>query len=675
MYRTFFHLFYSPRFFAVLAGSAVSLLLYSIVAAQGLSITETQVRPDPIPAEDEAFRRSFDFFSRGDILAALTVIAEYEKNGEPSERITVIHALSAARLERYNESDRLAETLEHSSHKFSALFLRAAIEYHKKNFERAEEKFSELKTNAESEQNQEWIASSEFWLGETSRARSDREQAIEHYRALVTNFPSSQRADDALLRLGELYERSERYDSAAISYLRLINTYPSSEILSQTETRLASVYIYEHLPLRALEELDRAEHTAIVRGAIEYDEERTSTAVEAFSEFSPRSDSASQILTKESHALRSYLRAEALIQLGKHKEAFEECIKALEPPSILYDRKLRFTAALAAMNMGNFADARSRFATLASRTAEVQGSPQPQVHELHDEFYVGITDTLGQQQAVQSVDDIGAQAEFYEALALERLGKTSEANSRFELIARNESHPMASAASFERASMLLERGNVKEARRAAADAVRGARGNAALASRIYLVAAEAAYADGDVDEARKYFGESVARSKSSRLALDDVHSRALLGEGVSLVQTKHYADAVPVLQEFLASKTQSTEREQVEGYFWAGEAYLNLNLFTNARESYNTVLNSYKGSEREEDALYSLAWANYRAGELGQASRAFARLANTFPSGRYVFEANARAGDAFYLLKQYDNASAYYDAALKVTRLNRCRAH
>lgn len=59
---------------------------------------------------------------------------------------------------------------------------------------------------------------------------TDAEKAVENYKRLVTRFPKSEQADDALYRTAQYYFSRGLYLSARRHFLELIETYPESKL-------------------------------------------------------------------------------------------------------------------------------------------------------------------------------------------------------------------------------------------------------------------------------------------------------------------------------------------------------------------------------------------------------------------------------------------------------------
>lgn len=67
-------------------------------------------------------------------------------------------------------------------------------------------------------------------------------------------------------------------------------------------------------------------------------------------------------------------------------------------------------------------------------------------------------------------------------------------------------------------------------------------------------------------------------------------------------------------------------------HYWKGQAYLYLNRYAEARDSYEIILNQYGDSAKLPDAMYGLAQAYEGLGNLPQARRLLNDIKRQFPN-------------------------------------------
>lgn len=76
-----------------------------------------------------------------------------------------------------------------------------------------------------------------------AQSSGDLPQAQAHLEELVATFPDSPWADDALLKLGEVYEAQQQLVEARSMYRMLLERFPDSPLLARTQDRLGKVNI------------------------------------------------------------------------------------------------------------------------------------------------------------------------------------------------------------------------------------------------------------------------------------------------------------------------------------------------------------------------------------------------------------------------------------------------
>ncbi len=70
-------------------------------------------------------------------------------------------------------------------------------------------------------------------------ARQRYDQAIDGYRAFITQHPRDRRVPDARLRLAEVYSAQQRYAEAILEYEALARQFPDSPLIPTALLRLA----------------------------------------------------------------------------------------------------------------------------------------------------------------------------------------------------------------------------------------------------------------------------------------------------------------------------------------------------------------------------------------------------------------------------------------------------
>ena len=82
-----------------------------------------------------------------------------------------------------------------------------------------------------------------FSLATQAEQQGDLPKAQSRLEELITTFPDSPLIDDALLKLGEIYEAQQQLVEARAMYRKLLEKFPDSPLLSRTQEKLGNVNI------------------------------------------------------------------------------------------------------------------------------------------------------------------------------------------------------------------------------------------------------------------------------------------------------------------------------------------------------------------------------------------------------------------------------------------------
>lgn len=97
------------------------------------------------------------------------------------------------------------------------------------------------------------LANQQGWFGgKAQQLYAQAAQAAQQHRLpdaqaqleeLVSTFPDSPWADDALLKLGEVYEEQQKFAEARATYRTLLEKFPDSTLMAKTQTHLGNVNV------------------------------------------------------------------------------------------------------------------------------------------------------------------------------------------------------------------------------------------------------------------------------------------------------------------------------------------------------------------------------------------------------------------------------------------------
>lgn len=91
-------------------------------------------------------------------------------------------------------------------------------------------------------QTSSWAPRTLYYLGYASELRDKPRRAEDCYWIVFTTYGATAWADDAMYRLGVLYEEERRWKEAISVFERLRERFPASEYASKAEGRLNYLY-------------------------------------------------------------------------------------------------------------------------------------------------------------------------------------------------------------------------------------------------------------------------------------------------------------------------------------------------------------------------------------------------------------------------------------------------
>ncbi|CCQ12282.1 TPR repeat containing exported protein; Putative periplasmic protein contains a protein prenylyltransferase domain [Pseudoalteromonas luteoviolacea B = ATCC 29581] len=80
-----------------------------------------------------------------------------------------------------------------------------------------------------------------YWLGQLLSIKNDDAKAIVHFNTVVESHPDSNKRPDAMLKLGGLYEKQGKRDSAKQILNKLVTQYPSTTAAKLATERLGKL--------------------------------------------------------------------------------------------------------------------------------------------------------------------------------------------------------------------------------------------------------------------------------------------------------------------------------------------------------------------------------------------------------------------------------------------------
>ncbi len=169
---------------------------------------------------------------------------------------------------------------------------------------------------------------------------------------------------------------------------------------------------------------------------------------------------------------------------------------------------------------------------------------------------------------------------------------------------------------------------------------------------------ELAYRQNDYERAETYFLNAFAN-----LPLKDstIRSTAHLERGLSLIPLDNWNEASDELASYLDRSHEHIAGRTDEALFWLGKAYFRAGEFDSSKVTFSRLLAEYPKSSRREDAQYAYAWSLFDGNDFAPAAMEFQRVLQMDSISRYAYDALARAGDSYYALGEILRANKLYN--------------
>lgn len=98
----------------------------------------------------------------------------------------------------------------------------------------------------------------------------------------------------------------------------------------------------------------------------------------------------------------------------------------------------------------------------------------------------------------------------------------------------------------------------------------------------------------------------------------------------SLLQEQQFQTSIDQFGQYLSQYPDG--RFVTNAYYWQGQAYVNLSMFNEARQAFETILTQYPDGRKIEDAMYSLGAVYHRLGDNTKARQMLQDVVTRFPN-------------------------------------------
>ncbi len=510
-----------------------------------------------------------------------------------------------------------------------------------------------------------------FYGGEAALAAGNDAEAARLLSAFRARHPNHPLAPRARLALGEYYFAEGRYDDALAALGEAAEEDAPPEDAARALLLMGQTSLRQDRPDAAVSTLRRvaedyprtaaAPLALYTAGFAEVEREHYAEAAAAFERL------AREYARSPEDRRVGLALAEAYLRTGQYDRALAEGERRLPDLSGATRNRAHFLLGEAALRLGRMDDADGYFAEVAEggpygRRAQFGRARVAWEREAWAEAadgYAAVRTASG-----DAFDDLGAEAAYYEGLALKRTGQIDEAARRLAAVeVRRPESPFADAALFERGFLLY---GVRRSGEAAASFERllDRYPTSAFAGEAARMLGEAYAALGDFSKAER----ANRRAEALGTASAELSGEVAFQQGYRLYQSGDYAEAARHLQGVYRREPRGPRAG--EALFWAAEASFqegqrgSAAALGGAEALFTDFLREFPDHRQQDAARYALAWAVFKRGDYARAAAAFERFLASYRPGTeivpYTVDARLRLADAYFALKRFDDAVAVY---------------
>jgi len=474
-----------------------------------------------------------------------------------------------------------------------------------------------------------FVVRAAFWNGEAWFYRKQYREALESHAAFLRKYRENPLCASALYTIGFIYNEQKRYDEAVQEFNRALRDYPDTPVAPAITLQLGIA----HFNAQEYSEARRAFETLLVKytqadnldaarfwlGKSYFAENKFAEALREFT--AVRND-----FPQSQHAAEAvYLAALCRYRQGNFAESAELLAKAAAdfPQSAIYPF-VRLRQAQLAYEKGNNGEALPPLIDIMNN------------HRGHETFAPALdlfaeirrkqgktAEALATFEALESEKNLTGQNRKEvlrrHADLLYNEGKYTEAGDKYELLAKE--FPLGNEGANH--YLLLGRTRLKEGKFEAALAAlsqleKKYDDSAAQADALYLKA-EISFQQGSFTQALQLYSRFVKKYRNHARATD-----AEMGIGWTYFELKQFARAADHFRRLLKNEKNSAVRSKA--LLALGACLYNLRDLDGAEASYREIINSYAAEKTEyAEALYQLAWLNFRRNRPQQAGEDFRR--------------------------------------------------
>ena len=539
-----------------------------------------------------------------------------------------------------------------------------------------------------------------FWRAEGHRSLGELAAAEMEYRSALAHGSDARLTALTQFRLGELFERGERYSTADSAFASASHV-PQSPLMLLATLRRAGVERAEKKYRQLLATLDSAnvlfhstEH--LIRTSardLQYSSPLIDEVMQRNAKEEQDMKPVAQLITPFFEGEIALLLGSALSELGEYAHATEvlkqgETLVEGIPESVsntpttkdqarFVADALHFEEAWSLFQQAKYKEAAGAFLQLgvndSIRRQRLRIESPAALREqgrYYDPFLNDSTSGTSPANIDRSVlskedvdttiflyNDFAERARFYAGIALARAGMLTEASDVLLKPTLDKSMLYSDRAQYQLALIRFAQHSYEALK--------------LLEPIAYEQSTRGAYASfllGELSYRKKFYEKAVGYFLNSyaNLPLDDTATRASahLERGLSLIPLGNWAEASDELHTFLLASNRTELGKTDEALYWLGKSYFRSKQYDSSRAVLTKLLRDFPASERSVDAQYAYAWSLFATDDFKDAEPAFEKVISLDSITRFSYDALARAGDAYYAIGNYPNASIIYNQAV-----------
>lgn len=166
--------------------------------------------------------------------------------------------------------------------------------------------------------------------------------------------------------------------------------------------------------------------------------------------------------------------------------------------------------------------------------------------------------------------------------------------------------------------------------------------------------AQRAFEDGFYDVSIRYIDQLLAKNPQAERR---IQAKLLLGQCYFF--NSQYLKAFEIFQRLL-----NTSRFQDAVLFWLAETHLKIKDYSQAKNHYKKLLESYPESDYMPQAYYALGWIDFEQTQYEEAKKIFLDLVDRFPEHPLVEEARFLSSECQFFMAQYKESISSFNEYL-----------